>query len=458
MKLTFKINLLFTLIVSAILLVMSVFIIKASRQTVKTEFRQELKTRSARTAYLYTLFRNDTTNLLKSLDSTAPPVLENKNILIYGNSGQVLYEFHDDSTSGIRVPAEWLIVTPEAKPRFFRYERKDVCVYPARSGEENILVVVAAENISGREYIEDLKRVFLLFFPLVVCTTLLAGFLFSRTIVRPVKKTIHDVRLITSQNLSHRLYVGKRKDELAVLNNTFNDLLNRLEESFAIQRRFISNASHELSTPLTAISSQIEVALLHNRDDEEYRKVLRSVLEDVMDLQQLTRNLLEIAKAGTHGAISLEKVRIDEILLRAHSELVKQNAGYIIDIHFPELPENEKECQVFGNTHLLSSAFKNIMENGCKYSPDQTVRVDLSFADGNAVFRFTNRSDVIPDDDLSNLFEPFYRSSNAEGKRGVGLGLTLTRRIISLHKGHITVGSDPDTGTSVTVVLPTLVK
>jgi len=458
MKLTFKINLLFTLIVSAILLLMSVFIFNASRQSVKSEFRQQLKTRAARTAYLYTLFRSDTTNLMKSLDSTALPVLENKNILIYGPDGNKIYEYHDDSTSRIFVEAGWLENGKDNKPRFFRTSRKDVCVYPALSHGENILVLVAAENIAGSEYIADLKRVFLYFFPLVVCIALLAGFLFSRSIIRPVKKTIHDVQLITSQNLSHRLYVGRRKDELAVLKHTFNDLLNRLEESFEIQRRFISNASHELSTPLTAISSQIEVALMHNREEEAYRKVLRSVLEDVMDLQQLTRNLLEIAKAGTHGAISLEKVRVDEVLFRAHNELIKQNARYIIDIHFPELPEDEKECQVFGNTHLLSAAFKNIMENGCKYSPDQTVRVDLSFRDGEAVLIFTNQSELIPDEDLNNLFEPFYRSGNAEGKRGVGLGLTLTRRIISLHKGTISVQAEAETGTRVIVVLPTLVK
>ena len=111
-------------------------------------------------------------------------------------------------------------------------------------------MLVAAENLSGQEYIENLKQIFIVFLPGALLVTLLAGFLFSRSIINPIKETIRDAQLITSQNLSKRLYTGKRKDELAELNATFNELLDRLEESFDIQRRFISNASHELSTPL----------------------------------------------------------------------------------------------------------------------------------------------------------------------------------------------------------------
>lgn len=458
MKLTYKINLLFTFIVTGILLVMSFVIFTLSKQSVEKDFRQRLLTRAARTGYLYTVFKNDTTNLLKSLDSTSPPALLNKNINIYSENKEMLYEYHDDSTSQIIAQDSWFEEAMEEKQSFFVYEKKDVCIYNYQSAGQNFIVVVGAENIAGKQYISDLKRIFVLFVPGAVLFTLLVGYLFSRSIVKPIKETIHDVQLITSQNLSHRLFVGKRKDELAMLNNTFNDLLNRLEESFAIQRRFISNASHELSTPLTSVSSQIEVALLHDRSNDEYRKVLGSVLEDVQELNLLTRNLLEIAKAGTHGAISLDKVRIDEVLIKAHTETLKQNPGYTIDLSFPELPEDENECQVFGNSHLLHSALKNIMENGCKYSPDNTVEVRLVFLGKETQLIFQNKSDFIPADEVSNLFEPFYRSSNAEGKPGTGLGLTLSRRIISIHKGTLTVHSDTENGTSFIVTLPTLKK
>ncbi|HRG25652.1 MAG TPA: HAMP domain-containing sensor histidine kinase, partial [Chitinophagaceae bacterium] len=233
---------------------------------------------------------------------------------------------------------------------------------------------------------------------------------------------------------------------------------NRLEESFAMEKRFISNASHELSNPLTSISSQVEVALLQERDSTEYKKVLSSVLKDAQGLHQLVRNLLEIAKAGTHGLISLEKVRLDEILIKAHSETLRGNNNYKIELAFADLPEDENECMIFGNATLLHSAFTNIMDNGCKYSPDNRTKAELLFNGEEAVIIFSNKSEYLPSEEIEKLFEPFYRSSNAGSKPGVGLGLTLTRRIIGLHKGNLTLHSDETAGTIITVRLPTFKK
>lgn len=456
MKLTFKINLLFTVIVSGILLAVALLVYTVSKKNVNNDFLHRLNTRAARTAHLYHVFQSDTTNLLKKLDATTPPALVNKNIAIYDENRSLLYEYHDDSSYRIYPAAEQFEHTVEKGETYFRDGIKDVCMLYDTTGSPRFMVMVAADNIAGKQYINDLKRIFLLFYPGAVLVTLLAGYLFSRSIIRPVKATIHDVRLITSQNLSKRLNAGKRKDELAELNSTFNDLLDRLEEAFAIQRRFISNASHELSTPLTSVSSQIEVALMHDRSGEEYRAVLQSVQEDVKELNHLTRNLLEIAKAGTHGAISLENLRVDEILMKALGDVAKQDPAYRLIPDFDELPENEKECQVFGNAHLLYSAFRNILENGCKYAPDKTVQVQLHFNPETLQLHFINKSDLLPGEELNRLFEPFYRSSNANGLPGVGLGLTLTRRIIGLHKGTLGMKADPEQGIRLTIELPVL--
>ena len=458
MKLSLRINLLFALIVTGILVSMAIIIYNASVQTIHHDFQQRLENRAARTAYLYQVFRNDTTNLLKSLDAYAPPQLVNKSILIYDARLQKLYEFHDSDTSAF-VPDNLLLTRARSSGTLFTsIDDKDVCVYVDKKSGYDFVVVVSAENVNGKEYIRQLKRIFFVFMPGAVLFTLLVGYLFARTIVKPIRETIHDAKLISSQNLSKRLFVGKRKDELAELNSSFNSLLDRLEESFSIQRRFISNASHELSTPLTSISSQIEVALLQHRSSEQYREVLHSVLEDAQVLHHLTKNLLEIAKAGTHGTISLDKIRLDEVLFRAHGDVLRQHPEYKIELQFPDLPEDENECMVFGNSHLLHSAFKNIMENGCKYSPDNRVEVLLKLNNHLAEIVFINKSDSLTAEEINRLFEPFYRSSNAEGKTGTGLGLTLTRTIIGLHKGVLNAESSPDKGTIFNITLPTLNK
>ena len=160
MKLSLKINLLFTLIVSGILLVMSVIIYNISRQNVRREFEQRLENRAARTAYLYTVFRNDTTNLLKSLDANAPPQLFNKSIIVYNLQHRVLYEFHDLPNAAFRPDTSLLTTMKPGTTYFFMKDGKEACIYYREADQDDFLVVVAADNVSGKEYINDLKKHF----------------------------------------------------------------------------------------------------------------------------------------------------------------------------------------------------------------------------------------------------------------------------------------------------------
>lgn len=445
MKLTTKINLLFTTIVSCILLVMAILVYNITRQKVKDDFHLRMRGRGRNSANLYLNFKDDSASLMKTLGASLPGTLVNKNIDIYNEQGKLVYEFHDSSTIAFYPDAEALERARSKDEIFYEYGEKDVYLYHNSKGI-HFTVAVAAEDITGRQYLYSLQRIFFIYLPLAIIATLIAGYLFSRRLVRPIKETISDVNLITSQNLSHRLTTGNKKDELAELNITFNDLLNRLEESFSIQKRFIANASHELSTPLTSVSSQVEVALLQERSSDEYRRVLLSVLEDVKGLHQLTRNLLEIAKAGTQGDIELDNVRIDEMIIKTHIEVMKQNPTYHIELDFPDLPENENECIVFGSPHLLQIAFKNLMENGCKYSPDKRVVVNFVFSEKSVDLIFTNKADSISTEEINRLFEPFYRRTNTMKEEGFGLGLTIVRRIVGLHKGTISVQSTPGSG------------
>jgi signal transduction histidine kinase len=261
---------------------------------------------------------------------------------------------------------------------------------------------------------------------------------------------------ISSQNLSTRLHTGESHDEMNQLANTFNELLDRLQGSFTSQRRFISNASHELSTPLTSISSQLQVALQRDRSTDEYRQVIQSVQEDVEQMLQLTKSLLEIAKTGSQGSIELTEVRIDEVLFKVMADVLKINSAYHVDLNFSELPEDDNSFLVFGNGDLLYISFKNIVENGCKFSEDHRSMVDLSFRNNEWIIEVKNKGDVIAEQETEHIFQPFYRSPSASNVPGFGLGLALARRIVALHKGHIKVVSDLISGTTFSISLPSL--
>jgi two-component system sensor histidine kinase ArlS len=247
------------------------------------------------------------------------------------------------------------------------------------------------------------------------------------------------VKEISATNIERRLAKGNTKDEWYELTDTFNSLLARLQDSFELQGRFIANASHELSTPLTSIQSQIDVVLNKEREKEAYKKVLEHVLSEVQHLGSLTHQLLNIARTSRGGAIQTEFIRIDELLMEIPGIVQKNLPGCTVDIFFDDLPENELRCMVNGNYELLLSAFKNIAENGCKYASDNRVQISLSFVENNIVVLFSNLSELLNPEELKTIFQPFQRGNNIAGVKGYGLGLSLVRRIILLHKGEIKI-------------------
>jgi two-component system, OmpR family, sensor histidine kinase ArlS len=285
--------------------------------------------------------------------------------------------------------------------------------------------------------------------------TLVGGYFFSSGLLRPVKKITNEVAEISAHNLTRRIDAGKSKDEWYKLSQTLNELLNRLQESFETQRRFISNASHELSTPLTAISSQLEVILQKERDPESYRKVMQSVLQDVRNLSRLTQTLLEFAKAsGNAGGIEIQPVRIDELLMQMPAEMQKQNKEYSVSLEFDNMPDNENALVVYGNGELLFTAIKNIVGNACKYSPDKKATVYFYCEGNQLIIQIIDSGIGISESDLQNIYHPFYRVDESRTTPGFGLGLSLANRIIKLHKGNIKVKSKLNEGSTFTVALP----
>ena len=180
---------------------------------------------------------------------------------------------------------------------------------------------------------------------------------------------------------------------------------------------------------------------------------MKSVHEDIHELQHLTRSLLDIAKAGSQGSLDLTEVRLDEVLFKVVSDVQKQNQTYKVNLNFETFPEDEKLLTTFGNSNLLYIAFKNIIENGCKYADNHQSRVSVQFEEFKIIVKVANKGDVIAEADIQNIFQPFFRTDSAIKKPGFGLGLTLTRRILALHKGFISVESDIEKGTVFTIQL-----
>jgi signal transduction histidine kinase len=272
--------------------------------------------------------------------------------------------------------------------------------------------------------------------------------------VAPITKLLNQVNTINANNLQDTQVDIRGRDEIATLGSNFNTMLQRLSDSFDLQKSFVSNASHELRTPLASIISQLQVTLSKERHKDEYAAVLSSVLEDAVNLSDLTNGLLQLAQSDLNEQrFSFYEVRMDEMLLEM-GNLIKLKQNGKVDIQFENLPETDTEFTCQGNETLLKILFLNLVDNACKFSSDNTARVCIDFPAGYIQIQIKDNGIGIAPEELDKIFEPFYRGQNAHQTRGHGLGLSICKKIVQLHKGFITVSSTLNKGTVFTVLLP----
>jgi two-component system sensor histidine kinase ArlS len=415
-----------------------------------------LKNRALTTARLLAQEETFDPSIIHRIDSLTTISLVNKTVEAYNYQDQKIYNYSDVPGDTFKVSPETLNTARVNGSYYFTIKNKEVIAYYYSDPNKRIVVISAAEDIEGKKNLNNLLKILLVSFSFGTAFILLAGYLFSIRLLHPIKKISADVAEISAQNLARRIIVtGPSTDEWHQLGTTLNDLLNRLQESFDLQRRFIANASHELSTPLTSISSQLEVSLQKERNAEEYRAVMQSIYQDVVHMSKLTLTLLEVAKASENtGGFGISLVRIDEVLLRIPAELTKISPGYSVSLKFEDLPEDEKKLLVFGNEALLFTAIKNIVINACKYSEDHKAVVGLYASDKQITIIVIDKGRGIEEHELKNIFQPFYRAQENSIGAGFGLGLSLADKIIKLHKGNIEVSSVKNAGSRFTIQLP----
>jgi signal transduction histidine kinase len=456
-KIRYKIMTLFIVLVTAIISVLDYSVHYLATLERKEIFNKRLKARANYNTQYYAVMGDSGLSILRRMDTTSSVgQLPSRSICIYTDEGNLIYQFDWPGTHPLTASSEILQEARTKGEKYFTIDNRDAIALHRISGNKHFIVVVAGRDDDGLEKLSRLNSILLFSLIAGVVLTALVSYLFTGQLLKPVAQIIREVNEISSYDLSHRIRAGTGQDELSQLANTFNELLGRLQEAFAIQRRFISNASHELSTPLTSVSSQVEVALQKERSITEYKQVLSSISEDVQQMRQLTKSLLEIAKTGSQGGIELNEVRVDEVMLKVTADVKKLNPDYKVELNFGEFPEDEKDFVVFGNNELLYIAVKNIVENGCKYSRDKRSIVDLHFADHKVFVQVVNQGDVIAAEEIQQIFQPFYRGQGTSNSRGFGLGLALAERIIAIHKGSILVESDINRGTNFTIELPAI--
>jgi signal transduction histidine kinase len=316
-------------------------------------------------------------------------------------------------------------------------------------------VIVSADNYYNSHHLSYLRNIFLIGILIISVFAFSISIFFSRQVFIPVKEITDRVKEISSRSLHLRLESTKINGEISELETTFNTMLDRLETAFATQNNFISNASHELSTPLTTIIGEADVTLSKERSTEEYVASLQVILSKAERLENITKSLLFLAQTGFSGKVQTRDiVRADQLLWDAKSTIEKINPKNSVQINLNLMPENPEKLKIQGNEQLLHIALTNIVSNACKYSSYQPVTLSIGTSEKNVIIIIQDTGIGIPSDELQYIYDPFFRASNTKNYEGYGVGLPLARNIVRMHEGEISVTSKINEGTTVQLIFP----
>tara|TARA_R110002051_G_scaffold1700_3_gene9621 strand:+ start:10551 stop:11924 length:1374 start_codon:yes stop_codon:yes gene_type:complete len=336
--------------------------------------------------------------------------------------------------------------------------RNDGIFYAGVVHEKNnqkYISIVSAQNYYNTHHNAFLKNLLVTSILITIFLIIGTGLWFSKMVLEPLHKITLRVNNISSENMHLRLPITENNDELSALARTFNDMLNRLETAFETQKNFISNASHELNTPLTFIIGEADVVLSRIRTPEEYVESINGILEEAEKLDRKTKALLFLAQTGYDGKVQkFEKVRIDQLLLDVKDTVMRIIPKSKMIIDFSLLPESPDKLKVKGNEQLLHLAFSNIIMNACKYSSNQDVRVSLGATQKEVIVIVSDKGIGIPESEMKYIYDPFFRASNTNNFDGYGIGLPLTRNVVKMHHGVLIVSSVEGKGTHVEIKLP----
>ncbi len=454
MQIRTRLTLQFLLLGGLIMIIASIAIYITSSNLRRNDFFKLLQNKARTTMNLLSNIPMVDADHILEIEKKNPSSLKNERIVIINYTNNRIVYTSDDKRE--------LTITKEILERihtgymltFYQPPFEGIAtMYVNNHG--SFIVVAAATDTEGTQRQKNLLITLVSVCLVSLALFFIAGWFYSGRALKPISDVVREVEEISISSLNHRVSEGNGTDEIGRLAGTFNNMLERLETSFSMQKDFIANASHELRTPLTAINGQLEVLLLKDRQKEEYKAALCSVLEDIRSLIDLSNRLLLMARARSETPLrNIKKIRIDEILWQAREETIRHNPRYGVNIYLDGSLTDSDQMIIEGDEYMIKVALLNIIENACKYSPDRNVDIKFEFPGRSVNIIFKDNGIGIAAEDITKIFEPFYRGSNTMTYPGTGIGLALANQIIRSHNGSINLTSEINKGTTVIITLP----
>ncbi len=377
-------------------------------------------------------------------------------LMVTDQSARVLYDSSNEAVGQYSLLPEVLTAI----------DGNDVCSWKYRDGTTSTRsatpivyygtvvgsVYMAEQETAQGAMIQSLQKTVLQITLLLEIIVVIFSIAFANTFSRRLNRIMTSMRIIQEGNYSHKVNMGGN-DELTILGNEFNDLTERLQTSEQKRSRFVSDASHELKTPLASIKLLSDSILQYDMDIETVREFVGDIGDEADRLNRMTAKLLSLTKAEGMQAEESEIIFMAPTIQRV-ARMLKPNALQA-KITFSLDLEHDSSILILEDD-LYQIVF-NLIENGIKYNqPGGQLFVSLSREEDNAVLKVTDTGMGIPEDAIGHVFERFYRVDKARSRAtgGSGLGLSIVRTIVLRNRGEIHVDSKVGQGTTFTVIFP----
>jgi len=319
------------------------------------------------------------------------------------------------------------------------------------SAQGQTLVVVVGQSLDDRNRaLSDLADVLLLGGPAALLLASVAGYLLTGAALRPVEAMRRRAEAISAASLEQRLSPAGGHDELGRLGRTLNEMLARVQASVARERTFVSDASHELRSPLAMLRTELELIARDRPRGPALQAAVGSAIDETHRLSQLADDLLVLARAD-HQQLAIQAARVNVIeLLGAAADRARRHA-FRADIQITTNAPGE--ARVWVDRERVAQALDNLVANALRYASthiELTARIDQASVE----LHVTDDGPGFPADFLPHAWERFARPDAARTEDGTGLGLSIVRTIAERHGGHAQATNQPNGGADVWMSLP----
>ncbi|HKK44921.1 MAG TPA: ATP-binding protein [Balneolaceae bacterium] len=330
--------------------------------------------------------------------------------------------------------------------------------YPIKNKKDN--VPVGWLEVSGFEWtlhaeLNRFRQYIIVLIAISVLFSILGGYWLSRRALSPVASIIKAAKSITTSDMDRRIPVNYQvRDELTDLAETFNMMLNRLQKGFEREKRFTSDAAHELMTPLSSLRSEAEIVLRKPRDKKEYRDTIDDMLTETRRMSEMVHLLLQLSRVESNYTLQPETInisRIVEVVTTRQMETAEQKG---INIEKDITPDLYVQAQ----GAYIEEIVTNLLENAFKYTPaGGRVELKLRRSSGKVVLHLKDTGIGFEEETKKHLFERFFRGNDTavQDQPGSGLGLSVVKAIVDMYGGKIRAYSEgTDKGSTFVVELP----